>query len=58
MTHGETVRVERSEYILYKVQPIIDPVRNNCLSINPDTENSIDEHIIAAKTTYKSQQKK
>ena len=37
---------------IYKVQPIIDHVRNNCLSIDPKIENSIDEQIIPAKTTY------
>ena len=36
----------------YEVQPIIDHVRNNCLSIDPEIENSINEQIIPAKTTY------
>jgi hypothetical protein len=38
---------------LYKVQPVLEHVRNNCLKIQPEVENSIDEQI-TAKTRYSS----
>ena len=37
---------------LYKIQPVIDHVRNTCCTIKPEIENSIDEQIIPAKTKY------
>ena len=37
---------------LYKIQPVLDHVRNNCLKVDPEVENSIDEQIIPAKTRY------
>ena len=37
---------------LYKIQPVLDHVRENCLKIQPEVENSIDEQIIPAKTKY------
>lgn len=37
---------------LYKIQPVLDHVRNNCTEIEPEIEHSIDEQIIPAKTTY------
>ena len=45
---------------LYKIQPVIDHVRNNCCtikqeienSIKQEIENSVDEQIIPAKTKY------
>ena len=37
---------------LYKIQPVIDHVRNNCCTIKPEIETSIDEQIIPAKTKY------
>lgn len=37
---------------LYKVQPVLEHVRNNCVKIQPEVENSIDEQIIPAKTRY------
>ena len=33
---------------LYKIQPVIDHVRNTCCTIKPEIENSIDEQIIPA----------
>ena len=33
---------------LYKIQPVIDHVRNTCRTIKPEIENSIDEQIIPA----------
>ena len=37
---------------LYKIQHVIDHVRNNCCTIKQEIENSIDEQIIPAKTKY------
>ena len=37
---------------LFKIQPVLDHVRNNCLSVEPEIENSIDEQIIPAKTSF------
>ena len=37
---------------LYKIQPVLDHVRQNCTSIEPEVEHSIDEQIIPAKTIY------
>ena len=37
---------------LYKIQPVIDHVRNNCCTIKREIETSIDEQIIPAKTKY------
>ena len=37
---------------LYKVQPLLDGVRANCIRIEPEIEHSIDEQIIPAKTKY------
>ena len=37
---------------LYKIQPVLDHVRNNCLKIDPEVQNSADEKIIPAKTRY------
>ena len=37
---------------LYKIQPILEHVRSNCIEIEPEQEHSIDEQIIPAKTKY------
>lgn len=37
---------------LYKIQPVLEHVRNNCIKIEPEREHSIDEQIIPAKTKY------
>ncbi|XP_004211012.1 piggyBac transposable element-derived protein 3 [Hydra vulgaris] len=37
---------------LFKIQPVLDHVRNNCIMIEPEIEHSIDEQIIPAKTKY------
>ncbi|XP_065672087.1 piggyBac transposable element-derived protein 3-like [Hydra vulgaris] len=37
---------------IYKIAPVLDHVRQNCLSIEPETGHSIDEQIIPAKTRY------
>ena len=39
---------------LYKIQPVFDHVQENCLKIQSEVENSIDEQIILAKTKYSS----
>ena len=43
---------ENKKNKLYKIQPVIDHVRNNCCTIKPEIETSIDEQIIPAKTKY------
>ena len=35
---------------LFKIQPVLDHVRNNCILIEPEREHSIDEQMIPAKT--------
>ena len=37
---------------LFKISPFLDDVRKNCLQIEPEQDNSIDEQIIPAKTKY------
>ena len=37
---------------LFKIQPVLDHVRNNCILIEPEGEHFIDEQIISAKTKY------
>ena len=37
---------------LFKISPVLDHVRKNCLQIEPEQDNSIDEQIIPAKTKY------
>ena len=43
---------ENTKNKLFKIQPIIDHVKNNCRKIEPEIEQSIDEQIIPAKTVY------
>ena len=43
---------ENKKSKLYKIQPVIDHMRNKCHIIKPEIENSIDEQIIPAKTKY------
>ena len=37
---------------LYKIKPVLEAVRKNCLKIEPGKFQSIDEQIISAKTEY------
>ena len=37
---------------LFKIQPVLDHVRNNCILIEPEGEHSVDEEIIPAKAKY------
>ena len=37
---------------LYKIEPVLEHVRENCLKIEPEQDHSIDEQIIPAKTKY------
>ena len=37
---------------LFKIQPVLDHVRQNCLLVKPEVVHSIDEQIILAKTKY------
>ena len=44
-------KIKRINYLKFNLQ-LIYHVRNNCCSIKPETENSVDEQIIPAKTKY------
>ena len=37
---------------LFKIKPVLNHVRTNCMAIEPEIKHSIDERIIPAKTTY------
>ena len=37
---------------LFKIQPVLYHVRENCKALEPEVQNSIDEQIIPAKTVY------
>ena len=37
---------------LYKIQPVLDHVQENCIVLGPEIEHSIDEQIIPVKTFY------
>ena len=37
---------------LYKIQPILESVRQQCLKVPPEESHSVDEQIIPAKTRY------
>lgn len=37
---------------LYKIQPVLNTVRQNCLKLEPEVNHSIEEQIIPAKTKY------
>uniref|UniRef100_F6X7P9 PiggyBac transposable element-derived protein domain-containing protein n=1 Tax=Ciona intestinalis TaxID=7719 RepID=F6X7P9_CIOIN len=37
---------------LFKIQPVLDAVRNECIKIQPEQSHSVDEQIIPAKTKY------
>ena len=37
---------------LFKIQPVLDQVRNNCILTEPERDHSVDEQIIPAKTKY------
>ena len=41
---------ENSNDKLFKVRPLLDLVRNNCIKTEPEKSHSIDEQIIPAKT--------
>ena len=43
---------ENKENKLFKIQPVLDHVRANCLKMEPEQAQSIDEQIIPAKTKY------
>ena len=45
---------ENTKNKLFKIQPIIDHVKNNCRKIEPEIEQSIDEQIIPAKNFVRS----
>ena len=43
---------ENKDNKLYKIEPVLDHVRENCILLDPETEHSIDGQIIPAKTSY------
>ena len=43
---------EKEDNKLYKIQPVLDHVRQNCFLLEPGIEHSIDEQIIPTKTSY------
>ena len=43
---------ENKDNKLYKIQPVLDHVCENCIALEPEEEQSIDEQIIPAKTSY------
>ena len=52
---SENLEKEKPENVnnkLFKIQPVLDHVRNNCILIAPKREHSIDEQIIPTKTKY------
>ena len=49
LKHGEE---ENKNNKLYKIEPVLNHVRGNCLTIEPEQNQSIDEQIIPAKTSH------
>ena len=47
-----SIFVDGSRDKLFKIKPVINSVRNQCLKVMPEEVHSIDEQIIPAKTTY------
>lgn len=43
---------ENKENKLFKISPVLDHVRGNCLLVEPEQGQSIDEQIIPVKTKY------
>ena len=43
---------EKEDNKLYKIQPVLDHVRENYILLEPGIEHSIDEQIIPTKTSY------
>ena len=43
---------ENKDNKLFKIAPVIEHVRGNCLQVEPEQDHSIDEQIIPAKTKY------
>ena len=48
----ENEKPENNKNKLFKIQTILDHVRNNCILIEPERGHSIDEQIIPAKAKY------
>ena len=52
---SDNLEKEKPENIndkLFKIQPVLDHVRNNCILIEPKREHSTDKKAIPAKTKY------
>ena len=43
---------ENQKNKLYKIEPVLNVVRENCTKIEPEVNQSIDEQIISAKTYH------
>ena len=43
---------ENQENKLYKIEPVLNMVRENCTKIEPEVNQSIDKQIIPAKTSH------
>ena len=43
---------ENQDNKLYKIEPVLNMVRENCTKIEPEVNQSIDEQIIPAKTSH------
>ena len=50
--NSEHEKPENINNKLFKIQPVLDHVRNKCILTEPEREHSIDEQIIPAKTKY------
>ena len=50
--NSEKDNPENKNNRLYKVQPVLETVRKNCLKVEQETDHSIDKQIIPAKTKY------
>ena len=48
----EKEKPENVNNTIFKIQPVLDHVKNNCILIEPEREHSVDEQIIPAKTKY------
>ena len=50
--NSKTNSKENRENKLYKIEPVLNMVRENCTKIEPEVNQSIDEQIIPAKTSH------
>ena len=43
---------EDIDHKLFKIQPVLDHVRNNCILVEPERQDSTDQQIMPAKAKY------